>query len=117
MPKQVDKYTKERQDVLDKMFSILGINENSNTFLLHELDSNVDKQNKILELEPEIKKYFICGNWSCFRTPDIKRKPLSIIKCLLREMDYVVLSSSTKLINYDNTITNLTKYNILKKAF
>ena len=117
MPKQVDKYTKERQDVLNKMFSILGINENNNTFLLHELDTNTEKQNKILELEPEIKKYFICGSWSCFRTPDIKRKPLSIIKCLLRDMDYVVMSSSIKVNNDDDTTTNLTKYNILKKAF
>ena len=117
MPKQVDKYNKERQDVLNKMFSILGINENNNTFLLHELDSNVDKQNKILELEPDIKKYFICGSWSCFRTPDIKRKPLSMIKCLMKDMGFVILSSRIKISNDDNTNTNLTKYNILKKAF
>jgi hypothetical protein len=117
MPKQVDKYDKERLEVLSKMFQILGINESNNKFLLHELDADIDKQNKILELEPDIKKYFICGSWSCFRTPDIKRKPLSIIKCLLKEMDYVVLSSSIKVTNDDNTISNLTKYNILKNAF
>lgn len=117
MPKQVDKYDKERKEVLNKMFQILGINESNNKFLLHELDADIDKQNQILELEPDIKKYFICGSWSCFRTPDIKRKPLSIIKCLLKEMDYVVLSSSIKVTNDDNTISNLTKYNILKNAF
>jgi hypothetical protein len=117
MPKQVNKYDKERKEVLNKMFQILGINESNNKFLLHELDADIDKQNQILELEPDIKKYFICGSWSCFRTPDIKRKPLSIIKCLLKEMDYVVLSSSIKVTNDDNTISNLTKYNILKNAF
>lgn len=58
MPKQVNKYTNERKDVLNKMFSILGINEKNNTFLLHELDTNIDKQNKILDLETDIKKHF-----------------------------------------------------------
>jgi hypothetical protein len=117
MPKQVDKYDKERFEVLHKMFEILGINENNNTFLLHELDDNEEKQKQILELETEIKKYFICGSWSCFRTPDIKRKPLSIIRCLMKDMGFVIISSFTKILNDDKTTTNITKYNILKKAF
>ena len=73
MPKQVDKYTNERQEVLNQMFQILGIDESNNKFLLHELDANVEKQNRILELEPNIKKYFICGKWNCFTDPTVKR--------------------------------------------
>ena len=34
MPKTVDKYDKERLQVLHKIFNILGINENNNKFLL-----------------------------------------------------------------------------------
>jgi len=44
MPKTVDKYDKERLDVLHKIFNILGINENNNKFLLHELDSDVSME-------------------------------------------------------------------------
>lgn len=57
MPKRVDKYDKERLDVLHKMFEILGINENNNTFLLHDLDNDTEKQNQILELEPPMTEY------------------------------------------------------------
>ena len=115
MPKQVDKYTKERQDVLDKMFSILGINENSNTFLLHELDSNVDKQNKILELEPDIKKYFICGKWGCFTDPNMKRRYLSFIKNTMKDMGIEVYSVRKFFSSDDNTSYRDTVYHIVKK--
>lgn len=114
MPKQVDKYTKERQDVLDKMFSILGINEQNNTFLLHELDSNIEKQNKILELEPEIKKYFICGTWSCFTDPNIKRKFLSLIKNTLKHMGYNLVPTKINIKQEDNTYKTFTKHIIIK---
>lgn len=115
MPKQVDKYTKERQDVLDKMFSILGINEKSNTFLLHELDSNIDKQNQILQLEPEIKKYFVCGNWSCFKDPNIKRRYLSFIKNTLKYMDVELFSVRQFFKTEDNTSYRDTVYNVIIK--
>lgn len=115
MPKQVDKYTKERQDVLDKMFTILGINENSNTFLLHELDSNVDKQNQILQLEPDIKKYFICGKWGCFTDPNMKRRYLSIIKNTMKDMDIELFSVRQFFKADDNTSYRDTVYHIVKK--
>jgi len=114
MPKQVDKYTKERQDVLDKMFSILGINEKSNTFLLHELDSNVDKQNQILQLEPEIKKYFVCGTWNCFTDPNIKRKYLSIIKNTVKHMGLQIMITTNLIKNEDNTSKRRKVYHIVK---
>jgi regulator of sigma D len=91
MPKVVDKYTKERQEVLDKMFSILGINENNNKFLLHELDTDEKKQQDILNLEPEIKKYFICGKWSCFKNPNMKREALSYFKHVVKDMGLIVM--------------------------
>lgn len=115
MPKQVDKYTKERHDVLTKMFSILGINENNNTFLLHELDANIDKQNLILELEPDIKKYFICGTWSCFKDPDMKRRYLSFIKNMMKDMGYKLFSVRKFLKSDDNTSYRDTVYNVIKK--
>jgi len=114
MPKQVDKYTKERQEVLNKMFQILGINENSNTFLLHELDSNIDKQNKILELEPEIKKYFICGSWNCFKDSSIKRRYLSFIKNTMKNMGLKIMITTNVIKNDDSTSKRRKVYHIVK---
>ena len=57
----------------------------NNKFLLYELDNDENKQKEILALEPEIKKYFICGKWSCFKNDNIKNKSLSIVKSLIKE--------------------------------
>lgn len=115
MPKQVDKYTNERQDVLNKMFSILGINEHNNTFLLHELDSNIDKQSQILQLEPDIKKYFLCGKWNCFTDPNIKRKYLSLIKNTVKTMGYSIISARRN-VKIDDKIIGAVVYHITKNT-
>jgi hypothetical protein len=109
MPKTVDKYDKERLEVLHKIFNILGINENNNKFLLHELDEDLKKQEDILALEPEIKKYFICGKWSCFKN-DMKREALSYVKHVVKDMGLITMTTN-------NTIdTKRVKvYHIVKK--
>jgi hypothetical protein len=114
MPKQVDKYDKERKEVLNQIFQILGINEANNKFLLHELDANVEKQNQILELESNIKKYFICGKWNCFTDSNVKRKYLSIIKCLLKDMGLQIMIT-TNIIKDDESVSKRRKvYHIVK---
>jgi hypothetical protein len=114
MPKRVIDYARERQEVLTKIFIILGINENNNTFMLHELDANIDKQKQILALEPDIKKYFICGLWSCFKKIDMKRRPLSFVKNVSKDCGYIAQTSRKYVKNDDNTTTCLTIYKIFK---
>ena len=113
MPKKVDKYENERKEVLVKLFNILGINDNNNTFLLHELDENKEKQEAILSLEPEIKKYFFCGKWSCFKDPDIKRKYLSLAKNVIKELGYLAMSARRNIKINDET-NNVVVYHIAK---
>ena len=67
MPKKIEQYINERKDVLDRLLVILGITEGNNMFSLHKIDENNNIQQQILDLESEIKKYFICGEWSCFK--------------------------------------------------
>jgi hypothetical protein len=45
----------------DERLNILNIDDVNNTFFLHKLDNDFDKQNSILSLEKEIKKYFVCS--------------------------------------------------------
>ena len=42
-----------------------------------------EKQQMIYDLEPDIKKYFVCGTWSCFRKVDQDRKWYNILKSIL----------------------------------
>lgn len=95
MPKQVDKYVEERKQVLSQMLEILGITEQNNMFSLHKLDGDEEKQARILGLENDIKKYFLCGEWTCFKKKDTaKRRWLSMIKYVVKDMGYQINGSN-----------------------
>ena len=104
MPKRVDNYNNERNDLIKELFKILNINDNNNTFSLKQLDNNSDMQTKILELIPIIKKYFICSKWSCFNQKllNSERLYLSIIRNLLKNMNYIILPVRKHLKDNDN---------------
>jgi hypothetical protein len=98
MPKKVEQYKEERQDVFNKILKILNIDlVNNNMFSLHRIDENPEIQNKIYELEPEIKKYFIHSNWTCYKQKnEIKRRWLSLLKYLAKDLDYKLIPMQLK---------------------
>lgn len=110
MPKQINK--EKQKEVLDKLFLILQINENNNKFSLHELDSNEEKQNKILGLEDEIKDAFCYSTWTCFRR-DTKRKWLSMIKYVMKELDKNLISTNKAIKNESGKFDNVMIYTVL----
>jgi hypothetical protein len=113
MKTKTELYTNERQIILNKIFEILDINENNNTFYLGDLDADEEKQNQILELEVDIKKNFVCGSWACFANDNIKRKVLSIIKNLMKAMNFNMIPKR-KLIKKDNISYRDTIYYFIK---
>ena len=79
-----DLYKKEQEEVIEKIISILNLT-NKNTYTLHELDKNQEIQNKIMELIPEIRKWFSFNGLKAVGEPrKIKRPWLSIIKQLTK---------------------------------
>jgi hypothetical protein len=73
-------YKKEQEEVVDKVITILNL-EHKNTYTLYELDKNEEIQNKIMELIPEIRKWFSFNGLKAVGEPNrIKRPWLSIIK-------------------------------------
>jgi hypothetical protein len=50
-------YKKEQDELVDKIINILKLN-NENSIILFSLDNDKTKQDKILELIPEIIKYY-----------------------------------------------------------
>ena len=77
-------YKKEQDDITDKIISILDL-ENKNTYTLYELDKNEDMQMQLMELIPEIRKWFAFNNMKAVGEPErIKRPWLSIIKSLTK---------------------------------
>ena len=92
MKTKTELYTNERQIILNKIFEILNINDSNNTFFLKDLDNDEEKQNQILELESDIKKYYNCHLWACFVKINMKRKYLSIIKYVMKNMNYNMIA-------------------------
>ena len=71
-------YKKEQEDLADQIIEILELDEDNST-TLYELDQDKEKQEKIMALAPDIRKYF---TFTCIMgvKKELKRSWLSIIK-------------------------------------
>ena len=77
-------YKQEQEDIVNRIISILDL-EHKNTYTLYELDQNKEIQQKIMELIPEIRKWYSFNGIKVVGDPEkIKRPYLSIIKHLLK---------------------------------
>lgn len=89
MPKVIKpEDTPKREQILSSILEILGKKEGDTevTFFLSKMDTDEEAQNKIYELEQDIKKYYVCSKWACFNTAkETKRKWLSMIKYICKE--------------------------------
>ena len=54
------KYKKEQEALVNKLLEILPLEDNG--FTLYEMDNDKDRQDKILALTDDIKKYFVYRN-------------------------------------------------------
>jgi hypothetical protein len=109
-----DKYQNEREEICNKIITILDLKEDK-CFLLCELDDNIEKQNKILQLKEEIQKYFACSTISSFKPNfECKRPYLNIIRSILRKQNYNIENSDFWL-KYENGFLKRTiKYKIFR---
>jgi len=102
------KYQKERKEILNKLISIVGT-----TFFSHEIDMDIEKQNKILEMDEDIKKYFNVSNWCAYKIgKNLKKenRPISIVKSILKDMN-IEYTSKTYLLKQQQPICT-TEYNV-----
>ena len=78
-------YKKEQGKIIDKIIDIIGLDD-ENSVTLYELDNNEEKQKKIMDLIPEIRKYFSYSYVRALMYPDeTKRVYLSIIRQLTKQ--------------------------------
>jgi len=107
------RYKKERKEILDKIYEIIGINENNKIFYTHEIDLDENKKQKIEELIPEIKKNFSVSSWICLNNSrKMNKKHVSIVRYILKDMLIDYSSMPCKMKKNDKFI-NTTQYNII----
>ena len=111
--KKIVKYNKQQAEILDKIINILELDDENST-TLYELDTNKNKQKKILDLIPDIRKYFSYACMKGVREPEkVKRPHLSIIKHIMKSKYNIYNSDHRVIINDDKIRT--TKYIFIKK--
>jgi hypothetical protein len=88
-----EKFQNEREQICKILISIIELDDNK-CFLLSELDDNIDKQNKILEMKSEIQQCFACSTISSFKPNfECKRPYLNIIRSILRKQGYTFIGN------------------------
>lgn len=105
-------FKKERVEVLQSLFIILGITNTSNRFYLYDIENDSGKIDKIMALKDDIKKYFNAGGWAIFSKDDVLRPYMSLIRSLLKDMDVRFFTVNTK-IKRNNTSVNTTAIEII----
>jgi len=112
MRNKSDLYKEQQYNIIDNLINILNLDED-NGITLYDLDNNEDKQKEIMDLIPEIKKYFRIDSIHGIRNTDtIKRPYLSIIRNITK-IKYNILLTDFRT-ERDNKKIRTTKYIFLK---
>jgi hypothetical protein len=102
-------YKQEQEEIINKIINILEL-DNDNSIILYNLDNDHNKQNKILELIPEIRKYYSFSTIIGASEPDKAKRPyLSIIKQITK--------SKYKINSYDYRIKQDDREDIRTKKY
>ena len=101
-------YKKEQDEIIDKIIKILELDEN-NSIILYNLDNNIVKQEEILKLIPEIRKYYSFSTIIGASEPTKAKRPyLSIIRQITKNK--YKLNSYDHRIKQDNKEIRTIKY-------
>uniref|UniRef100_A0A6C0JCJ1 Uncharacterized protein n=1 Tax=viral metagenome TaxID=1070528 RepID=A0A6C0JCJ1_9ZZZZ len=99
-------YKKEQEEICDKIIEILDLPE-TNTITLYELDNDKEKQEKIIELIQDIRKYFSFNSIKAVGEPHrIKRPWLSIIKQITK-LKYTITTKDHRIKIGDKVVRSI----------
>lgn len=108
-------YPDEQKDILNKIINILDLDEN-NSVLLYNLDNDEDKKQKIMDLLPQIRKYFSYRNVVGIANPEKCKRPyFSIIKFVSKN-SYNIINKMCRIKVDDKTITTVRYFFMLKST-
>lgn len=106
-------YAKEQKEICDKVIDILGLDQN-NSVLLYHLDNDEEKQEQIMNLVPEIRKYFRFDKIEGVKNPNNPKRPwLSIIRHTTKQ--YYQMNFKDKQIRINNNPIRTRIYTFVKK--
>tara|TARA_Y100000389_G_C17329944_1_gene447516 strand:- start:439 stop:906 length:468 start_codon:yes stop_codon:yes gene_type:complete len=88
-------YAREQAYLIAKMFAILELDQ-YNSIIKKSFDEDIDKQNEIIQLLPELRKYFSISVLHHFIVSEkCKRKAWTIVKTILKDKPVEIISKPT----------------------
>ena len=112
--KLCEKYQIEREEICKKLIDILKLDDN-NSFLLCDLDADIEKQTNILNMKDEIQKCFACSTISSFKPNfECKRPYLNMVRSILRQQNYLINGSSIVIKLENGELKSTKKYHIFR---
>jgi hypothetical protein len=78
------KFEKERKELLDKIFEIIGITDENRMMVYHDLDSDEKKIESILALKDNIYKYFAATSTKYLK---VAKEYMKLLRTVFRQMD------------------------------
>jgi hypothetical protein len=113
--KLCEKYKEEREQICKKLIEIVNLDD-KNSFLLYDLENDLEKQTRILDMKADIQKYFACSEISSFKQNfDCKRPYLNIVRGILRKQGYTFLSTDFD-IKVNDVVKRTKKYIIFERT-
>jgi hypothetical protein len=111
--KLCDKYKEEREEICNRLLDILNLDDNK-SFLLCDLDEDIERQTAILSMKEEIKKCFAVSSLATFKNDrECKRPYLNIVRGILRKQGYTFEGKDNKILKSHNLLST-TKYFVFR---
>ena len=112
--KLCEKYKTEREEICKKLITILKLDE-QNSFLLCDLDTDIEKQTAIMNMKEEIQRCFAVSSIATFKPDrDCKRPYLNIVRGILRKQGYIFECGTTYKTIESGIYKTATKYKVFR---
>ncbi len=96
-------FAKEREEFINEINKIIGIDDKKNSLYLYNLENNNDIKKFVLENDDKIKKIFKTGGWGYYSNDESRGKDnvVGLIRTIYNDCDYEI-SRKTKVNTFDN---------------
>jgi hypothetical protein len=111
-----EQFVKEREEFINQLSNIIGIDEKKNSLFLNELEKNQKLKEFILSNDELIRKIFKAGNWGYYSNEEIKGKGniVGLVRSIYTDSNYDITSKSKTNV-FDNIKKQYTYLTFYKK--
>lgn len=107
------KFQKEQIELISNLYNLLPL-DNTNSFILYTLEQNTECQRQIIDLVPNIKKYFNINNIHGVKNTEKSKRPwICIIRSILKQSYDIFITECSIKINEKTIRTR--KYTFIQK--